>query len=142
MYKITLTLKKIITRNNGNISHQNYLTLSGASTVNNLVVSYENVESFYGQSESTTSPNIYVLCPRGNFHPINLSNTNNLQNITFDSWINGENCDLRCYYHSTGYFLMFYFMNGNNQNKGRKDGYLLGILILMLNFMMNYMTLN
>jgi len=118
MYELTLTLKKNITRNNGKISHQNYLNISGKTLINNLEVSYENVESFYGESQSS-SPQIYILCPRGNFNPINLTN---LENISFNNWINSENWDLKCYYHSTGFFLIFYFMNGKYQSKVRQDG--------------------
>ena len=121
MYELTLTLKKNITRNNGKISHQNYLNISGSrmTSINTLEVCYENVESFYGESQSTISREIYILCPRGNFNPINLKN---LKNISFISWINSENWDLKCYYHSTGFFLIFYFMNGKYQSKVRQDG--------------------
>ena len=121
MYQLTLTLKKIITRNNGKISHKNYLTIivlngiSGLSNINDLEVSYEDVESFYGK-HGDNDPLVNILCPRGNFNPINLTN---LENITFEGWIKSENWDLKCYYHTsgTGYFLMFYFMNGRYQSK-------------------------
>ena len=96
MYQLTLTLKKKITRNNGDISHQNYLTINEITTISNKTVTYENVESFYGTSNSD-NPNIYILCPRGKFNPIDLSdaNSNNHADISFDSWITSENWDLK-----------------------------------------------
>ena len=60
MYQLTLTLKKIITRNNGKISHKNYLNISGVTTIDNVEVSYEDVESFYGK-HNDNDPLVNIL---------------------------------------------------------------------------------
>ena len=116
MYEISMTLKKKITKNSENISHKNYLTMTGEKTLADHEVAYENVESFYGKS---TASNILILCPMGYFNPINL---NTMSEITFDKWNNTDYWDLKCYYHSTGTFLMFYFMNGKNQSQAKPNG--------------------
>ena len=118
MYELNIQLKKKITRDTEKISDQNYLDISGDKSITNKLVDYENVESFYGKSSSS---GIYILCPRGNFNPININDVDNMEEIKFDEWINSDNWDLKCYYHSTGNFLMFYFMNGINQTKLRRD---------------------
>ena len=69
MYELTITLKKKILKSDGKITHQNTLDITGKS---NIKVDFEDIESFYGQSvNGATRKNIYVLCPRGNFNPIN-----------------------------------------------------------------------
>ena len=112
MYNLHLKLNKKITRDNNNkITHVNTLTLG----TKQYTVNFENVESFYEKDAQTTYLNI--LCPRGSFHPINISE---MSNLTFDNWIKDDAWDLKCYFHTSGYFLIYYFMNGNNEVKYRK----------------------
>jgi hypothetical protein len=72
-----------------------------------MEVNFENVESFYAKLKEG-SADIYILCPKGNFNPINLKDVNNIVDFSFDNWINNTNWDLKCYYHRTGFFLMFF----------------------------------
>ena len=120
MYYLKSILEKEITRNNGEITHQNYLTIFeniGNDANPNFVellsktpVSFEYIESFYKLG------NLYILCPQGNFTPLNI--TNNMKGITFDDdWIKDNKCDLKCYYHRMGYFLVYYLINGQNEVK-------------------------
>ena len=111
MYELRLKLEKTITRDNDKITHVNTLTLG----TNTYTVNYENIESFY-QKDSLRDINLNILCPRGSFHPVNLFE---MTNLTFDNWIKDDIWDLKCYYHASGYFLIYYLMNGNNEVKYR-----------------------
>ena len=117
MYNFVLELTKTITRDDVNkiITHKNTLKLGGKT----YTVDYENVESFYDK-DVTKNIDLKILCPRGSFHPVNLVNMDNPTNINFDNWIKDDKWDLKCYYHSTGFFLIYYLMNGNNEVKYRK----------------------
>ena len=112
MYELHLELKKIITRNGDKITHINTLTLDS----NTYTVNFENVESFYQKYDTV---DLYILCPRGSFHPVKLFD---MTNITFDNWIKDDIWDLKCYYHKSGYFLIYYLMNGNYEVKSLKNG--------------------
>ena len=111
MYELHLELKKIITRNGDKITHINTLKLGS----NTYTVNFENVESFYQKYDTV---DLYILCPRGSFHPVKLFD---MTNITFDNWIKDDIWDLKCYYHKSGYFLIYYLMNGNYEVKSLKN---------------------
>ena len=106
MYKLVAELNKTITRGSDNtITYENKLFINGT---NKGTVQFEQIESFYH-----TDSNYDILCPIGNYDPINLNGMTIIQN----SYHNNENWDLKCYNHNSGdkYFFTFYFMNGGNQ---------------------------
>ena len=95
-------LTKTITKNaDGTLSSQNYLAH------NSIIreVSFEGIESYhYNQLGSSE-----LVCPKGSFHPYDFDAGNYIK--PFDAEGNWE---LSCYKHNTGYFLVFYVHNGNN----------------------------
>ena len=106
MYNLEAKLEKTITRSeSGTIRHSNTLCIgqTDCSTVN-----FEYIESFYKLDETRK-----LLCPKGKFDPINLNGRNQITNNLFNR--NNHNWDLKCYNHNTGYFLAFYFNNGEDQ---------------------------
>ena len=114
MYAMSASLEKKITRNNENITHTNYLKIEN---VDKGAVKFENIESFYKEHESNI---IKIFCPKDNFNPLKLDD---LSEITFTGWIKKNNFDLKCYFHKSGHFLIFYLRNGQNQVKIRKSGH-------------------
>ena len=106
MYGLKAKLEKTITRSDsGIITHTNILCIDDSDC---STVSFENIESFYKLDESRK-----LLCPMGKFDPINLDGKNQIINNNFDR--TNHNWDLKCYKHNTGYFLTFYFNNGEDQ---------------------------
>ena len=62
-------------------------------------VKFEQVESYYYLFDK------YIVCPKGSYHPYDFTNK---EEIKPDENFIGENWDLRCYKHSSGFFLVFY----------------------------------
>ena len=125
MYSLKSILKKKITRSNGEIQHENYLTVyeyidnDGHINPNPIFgekkVDFENIESFYKLGSSK------IICPKGKYNPLYI-NVNNLEEKTFTNWTNNDDWDLKCYYHRKGYFLAYYLINGNNEVQAYKEG--------------------
>ena len=72
------------------------------------VIDFENIESFYQLGSD------YIICPKGKFQPTyfhggTYSRLNNANFVAVGDW------ELKCYYHGTGYFLVFYLMNSYSQ---------------------------
>ena len=104
MYNLVAKLTKNITRwGNGTITHENKLCIDSEEC---KTVQFEQIESFYKLSESRK-----ILCPIGKYDPINLINMEEISNSITKS----NKWDLKCYNHNTGFFFVFYFMNGRNQ---------------------------
>lgn len=100
MYNLECELRKVIKKSDP-INYENKLTIYGTTST----VNYENIESFYILSSGD------IICPRGKFHAYNNNDYTKTQFISADFEDNG-NWDLKCYYHNSGYFLVFYLMNG------------------------------
>ena len=99
MYELEVKLSKSLQKSDG-ITQENKLTI----LLNFKQVNYENIESFYKLSTGN------IICPRGKFHPIE-NNGNTI--LKPDSFVEQGNWDLKCYYHWSGFFLLFYLRNGN-----------------------------
>ena len=52
----------------------------------------------------------YLVCFKGSFNPYCFSNGNYIKSNSFQ----GTSWELSCYYHNTGYFLVFYGHNGDH----------------------------
>ena len=104
-------LQKIFTKDSsGAISFTRKLTFSKGYNDNIYIgeVAFENIESFYHIGDD------YIICPKGKFHPTYFYNYQ-YSNYNPDNFeINGD-WELKCYHHHTGFFLVFYLMNGNSQ---------------------------
>ena len=108
MYGLIAKLEKTITRSDsGTITHSNKLCIDESSC---STVTFENIESFYKFGESRK-----LLCPMGKFDPINLDGNNQIENTALEFDRTKNNWDLKCYNHNSGYFLTFYFNNGEDQ---------------------------
>ena len=100
--------KKITKNNDGSISVQNTATYNYDDSSHTRDVQFESVESVYTGKLGCSN----IICPNGKFHPKILENGNDIIPPCFS-----ENSDwnLICYDHSTsGFFLLFYANNGNN----------------------------
>ena len=108
MYQITALLVKSINKTNeGKIKHENILYINGQFKA---IVQFENIDSFFGAYREGVVLNF--LCPMGKYHVINLDDMNEINNEFLES---DNNWDLKCYYHSTGFFFVFYLSNGEDQ---------------------------
>ena len=106
MHKLKTEIKKKIERlANGKIIHSNSLYLN--STNNERAVDFEVIESFYQLDDGRQ-----ILCPTGKHEPLNLDDLSKYEN---DDLNKTENWDLKCYYHNSGYFFVFYMSHGENQ---------------------------
>ena len=104
LYNTTISLIKSITNVAGTIVAENYLTVNSTRKP----VNFENIDSFY--INKLGSP--IIICPKGKFHPYDFKNNTDIVPPEFEE---DGNWDLKCYYHETGFFLIFYLMN-NNKN--------------------------
>ena len=103
MYGLTAILEKNITKTDENIKHENTLYINGNSKGR---VEFENIESLYNIDNNN------ILCPTGKFNPINLDTMSQIGNNNLDT---NNNWNLKCYYHGSGNFLVFYLNNGEKQ---------------------------
>ena len=112
MYNLNAKLNKTIKRTEeGTITHENRLYINN---VDYGLVPFEQIESLYDVNNNK------ILCPMGKFDTFKI-NSNNLEQINnnidkLDNW------DIKCYYHSTTNFLVFYFNNWENQGFILRDG--------------------
>ena len=103
-YYKTVTLKKTITKSDGVINTQNYITIDSITKS----VDFDDIDSHYVNKLGCS----ILICPRGKFHPYNFTNDNYIIPSGFEDkggW------DLRCYDHYQGYFFVFYLSN-NGKN--------------------------
>ena len=99
-YEINVNLTKVITKNDNNITSKNYLTVNS----NTITVDFDDIDSHYANKLGCD----ILICPKGKFHPYDFNNNNY---ITPTEFVERGDWDLRCYFHNTGYFLIFYLMN-------------------------------
>ena len=78
-------------------------------------VDFDKIESFY------FFDNDYIVCPRGKYHP-HYFYDGTYSTLNLSSFKSNGDWELKCYYHSTGYFLVFYLMNGKSQFFYKKSG--------------------
>ena len=111
MYNLKAKLERTIQKSGENITYTNKLTLDDVEKGN---AQFEDIESQYNDNS------ISLLCPRGAYNPMKISD---LQQLNFGTnWINSDEWNLKCYYHRAGHFLVFYLMNGKNAVKSTEDG--------------------
>ena len=103
---ITITLNKLIIKEETELKSENYIYVTKNSTKNSFIVPFENIDGFYLDILGSE----ILICPKGNYHPYNLILGKYIEPNGFQ--IRGK-WDLKCYLHDTGYFLFFYLMNEN-----------------------------
>jgi hypothetical protein len=99
-YGITVTLKKTITKTDGVVNSQNYLTVDSVT----IPVDFDGIDSQYKNKMGCGK----LICPKGKFHPYDFNNRNFK---TPPGFVDKGGWDLRCYDHFSGYFLIFYLLN-------------------------------
>ena len=106
-----VSLRKYLVKNGDKIEQKNYLSLNNQ---NEFEVSFDDIESVY------TVVGKKVICPKGKYHPYEITSDTQISEIIPDNSIDtqGKNWDLRCYYHGAGFFLVFYLMNGGKNSYG------------------------
>jgi len=101
LYSQKAKLRKILKKTESGITHENYLSINGASE---FKVDFENIESFYFLNQK------FVICPKGKYQ---LYDATHKEYIPPSSFTEKGKWDLKCYKHNTKYFLLFYLMNGD-----------------------------
>jgi hypothetical protein len=96
-HDVEMIMKKKLTKTEEGIKVTNLLEIAGEEKE----VKFEQVESYYYLFGK------YIVCPKGSYHPYDFTNK---EEIKPDEKFIGENWDLRCYKHSSGFFLVFYLM--------------------------------
>ena len=109
----TVKLIKEINKINNNIIDKNYLTVNNVDTQE---VEFEDIDSFYVDKIGCA----LLICPKGKFHPYNFYNHSYISPREFDENEN-ENWELKCYNHSSGFFLIFYLMKSGYSLYFSKD---------------------
>ena len=107
-----LNLNKTITKNDNEITSEITLNYGG----NTRQVEFESIESHY---EGKININ-YLVCPNGKFHPRKIDSSGDVDIIPYSEYIS-DNWNLRCYWHDTGYFLIFYANNGEKNLVASRD---------------------
>ena len=108
MYDLTTELKKKISRKEDlSVQHKNNLKLNN---VDKGTVNFEYFESYYSWSSNQ------ILCPKGNYNPYKVSESDYIEITYSEDWIKNDKTDLKCYYHRSGskHLLVYYLMNGKN----------------------------
>ena len=92
-------IRKKITINGNEIIYTNLLSVNNGEE---FAIDFDNIESYYHL-------NNYIICPKGKYHPYDATQQKYLDPTNFEM---KANWDLKCYHHYTGFFLVFYLMNG------------------------------
>ena len=111
---ITIYISNKLIKEGDKIKHQSYLALDNRDE---FEVDFDEIGSrFWVASQS-------LICPKRNFHPYKIYYDNGTPKIskeTIDNSIDseGNNWDLKCFYHKAKYFLVFYLLNGSKNSYG------------------------
>ena len=104
-----LKLYKYILKENGNITYGKHLSIiDNGNTIFYDNVDFEDIESFYHFDTD------YIVCPKGKYHPTYFSD-NQYSELRLNGFVENGDWELKCYFHGTGYFLVFYLNNGESQ---------------------------
>ena len=104
MFNLKAELKKKITISGNKIEHSNLLYINDGTT--GIPVDFENIESVYRLDKINYAK---IICPKGSYHPYDADNRVYKIPSGFSS---SEKWDLKCYFHHTGHFIVFYLYNG------------------------------
>ena len=110
----TIYISNKLIKEGDKIKHQSYLALDNRDE---FEVDFDEIGSrFWVASQS-------LICPKRNFHPYKIYYDNGTPKIskeTIDNSIDseGNNWDLKCFYHKAKYFLVFYLLNGSKNSYG------------------------
>ena len=114
-YDMQVKLYKYIAKEDGKIVYRKYLTVSSTKTnpytvIFDKEVDFEKIDSFYYLN------NNYIVCPQGKNHPQLFYSGSYMSRLDVgNNFQENGDWELKCYHHYTGYFLVFYLMNGNSQ---------------------------
>ena len=105
--KLTKEIKKY---SNGAITYTQNLIVSKGYNDNVYIgpVNFDKIESFYKYGDD------YIVCPKGKHQPHYFYN-NQYSTLSLSDFRDNGDWELKCYHHGTGYFLVFYLMNGDTQ---------------------------
>ena len=107
---------KYIGIENGSITYKKYLTIlySGA-TIFGGQVDFDDIESFHHFDDD------YIVCPKGKYYPT-FFHDNTYSNLSLANFQENGDWELKCINHETGYFVVFFLMNGKSQFFYKKSG--------------------
>ena len=109
--------KKIAKNEDGSISYTKHLSVSKGynDNVYDGDIFFDKIDSIY------FFDNDRIICPKGKYHPTYFYN-NQYSFFNPSNFNDDKDWELKCYYHKTGYFLVFYLMNGKSQFYYKKSG--------------------
>ena len=112
-YDMEVKLYKYIAKENNEVVYRKYLTVTNTQTSSVIYdnqVDIEKIDSFYYLNDK------YIICPQGRNHPLIVYSYNGMYILDVgNNFAENGDWELKCYHHYTGYFLVFYLMNGNSQ---------------------------
>ena len=113
-YGMKVELYKYITIENGSVFYMKILDVynisSSTTKIFERAVTYDDIDSFFYLN------NNYIICPKGKYHPLLVDSNGDFSELNVgNGWEENGEWELKCYHHYSGYFLVFYLMNGNCQ---------------------------
>ena len=106
---LLVELYKSISKENGSIVYRKYLKiLKNNYNIFEGEVYFDKIESFYYLD------NYIIVCPKGKYHPAYFYD-NQYSNLSLPDFEEKGDWELKCYYHESGYFIVFYLMNKDSQ---------------------------
>ena len=100
----TIKLTKTITKTDNIVKVENKVT-DGSTT---QIVDFDDIGGHFGDGFYTV--NKLIICPKGKFHPYDFYNNKYIPPP--NNFADSGDWDLRCFYHKSNHFLVFYFQNG------------------------------
>ena len=101
-YDITAKIIKKIYKNTNPVSFKNYVKINEVEKE----VGFEDIDSVYKDQLNIG----YLVCPRSKYHPFKF-NEGTYMTLS-PNFNNGDDFQLKCYKHDTGYFIIAYLSNG------------------------------
>ena len=106
---MNIKFDKYILKEDENIRYIKYLIIKdNGNTIYENEVDFDDLGSFYHFDAD------YIVCPKGKYHPIYFY-SNQYSTLFLDGLVENSDWELKCYFHDTGYFLVFYLSNGESQ---------------------------
>ena len=111
-YSLTATIIKKIDISSSPVSFKNYVKINGVEKE----VGFEDIDNVY---QNQLRIDGYLVCPRSKYHPFKFNDGTYM--TLSDNFHNGDDFHLKCYKHDTGYFIIAYLSNGQNNFFVTKD---------------------
>ena len=116
--KMYVKLTKKIVKQYGSFLYTKHLIISNSVTSTTIFdgqVDFDDIESFH------YFENDYIVCPKGKYYPTYFYD-NAYSALSLANFQENGDWELKCIAHETGYFVVFFLMNGKSQFFHKKSG--------------------